>query len=470
MRTHEVGVGVIEPETYTDSYDVAPMSRALLRARRRRSPRFRPSYQGALAVVDAMAPAILVVLFPSTWPVTAMFALVMMATFGWLGLYRRRFTESVLDDLPSLGLGVTAGAAPASLIASTISADASWWSVVAWTALVVLLGRWAVYASSRTGWLVGEQRVLVVGSGDVARRAVQGVMEQPPSRMEFVGCIELKEEFDPPRLGNSQALRRVLEQNLVDCVVIAAPRVPEGDIVRCIRHCMPLDVEFYTVPAGSSMRRWRGPQVDRIGFLTVLPLTGGAQGEMARRAKRLVDVALASAALIIALPALILTAAAVRLEGGPKVIFRQVRIGHGGVPFVLYKFRSLAASEAESQTRWTVVDDPRIGPVGRFIRATSLDELPQLINVLRGDMSLVGPRPERPHFVEQFQQAIPDYAHRHRVLGGLTGDAAVRGLRGDTSIESRALVDNLYIDNWSLWEDVKILARTLGVVAGRRGR
>ena len=112
----------------------------------------------------------------------------------------------------------------------------------------------------------------------------------------------------------------------------------------------------------------------------------------------------------------------------------------------------------------------RIGPVGRFIRATSIDELPQLINVLRGDMSIVGPRPERPHFVEQFTATYPDYADRVRAPAGLTGEAAVRGLRGDTSIEHRALVDNLYIDNWSLWEDLKIIARTVGVVAGRRGR
>jgi lipopolysaccharide/colanic/teichoic acid biosynthesis glycosyltransferase len=140
-------------------------------------------------------------------------------------------------------------------------------------------------------------------------------------------------------------------------------------------------------------------------------------------------------------------------------------VGLGGREFTMFKFRSFTPiDDNESQTRWSVANDARMGPVGKLIRRTSLDELPQLFNVLRGDMSIVGPRPERPFFVEKFSDAIDSYADRHRVPAGLTGWAAVSGLRGDTSIEERAHYDNFYIDNWSLWLDLKIVLWTLPVL------
>jgi lipopolysaccharide/colanic/teichoic acid biosynthesis glycosyltransferase len=128
------------------------------------------------------------------------------------------------------------------------------------------------------------------------------------------------------------------------------------------------------------------------------------------------------------------------------------------------------STETESQTRWSVADDPRVGPVGRFMRRTSLDELPQLWNILRGDMTIVGPRPERPFFVDRFSADYPDYAMRHRVPVGLTGLAQVSGLRGDTPISDRARFDNYYIENWSLWLDVKVILRTVAEVVRGGGR
>ncbi|MEU8545231.1 sugar transferase, partial [Streptomyces sp. NPDC048717] len=161
-----------------------------------------------------------------------------------------------------------------------------------------------------------------------------------------------------------------------------------------------------------------------------------------------------------ALPVLLLCALAVRLSDGPGVLFRQERVGQHGRLFTLLKFRTLPADEAEAATRWSVAHDRRMSAAGQFLRKTSLDELPQLWNVLRGDMSLVGPRPERPHFVAQFSRVHAGYAARHRMPVGLTGLAQVHGLRGDTSIEDRCRFDNHYIDHWSLWQDVCILLRT----------
>ncbi|MEU8963879.1 sugar transferase, partial [Streptomyces sp. NPDC048491] len=166
-------------------------------------------------------------------------------------------------------------------------------------------------------------------------------------------------------------------------------------------------------------------------------------------------------ALLLASPVLAVCALVLRRSDGPGVLFRQERIGAGGRAFTLLKFRTLRPDTAhEAATRWNIADDTRMSRAGNFMRRTSLDELPQLWNVIRGDMSLVGPRPERPFFVAQFSQAHPGYAARHRMPVGLTGLAQVQGLRGDTSIEDRARYDNYYIDHWSLWQDLCILLRT----------
>ena len=178
-------------------------------------------------------------------------------------------------------------------------------------------------------------------------------------------------------------------------------------------------------------------------------------------AKRLLDVLITGPILLAASPVLLTCALTVRFCDGPGVLFRQERVGQNGRSFTLLKFRTLRpADDHESATRWNIADDLRMSPVGNFLRRTSLDELPQLWNVLRGDMSLVGPRPERPFFVANFSKTHPGYAARHRMPVGITGLAQVHGLRGDTSIEERSRFDNHYIDHWSLWHDVCILLRT----------
>lgn len=189
---------------------------------------------------------------------------------------------------------------------------------------------------------------------------------------------------------------------------------------------------------------------------------GPLPGPPGRRAKRALDAVAAGTALCFLAPVLAGCALAVRVADGPGVIFRQERIGLGGRPFTLLKFRTLRPSdEGEAATRWSIAHDLRLSGIGRLLRRTSLDELPQFWNVLRGDMSLVGPRPERPHFVRQFSAAYPGYQDRHRMPAGITGLAQIHGLRGDTSIADRARFDNHYIDSWSLWQDVTILVRTV---------
>jgi lipopolysaccharide/colanic/teichoic acid biosynthesis glycosyltransferase len=208
-------------------------------------------------------------------------------------------------------------------------------------------------------------------------------------------------------------------------------------------------------------RRDTSPMSDTATLqLAMLPTVAIPSVAVARATKRAMDVLGALVGLLLVLPILLIAAVAVRIEGGPGVIFRQTRVGQHGRHFTLYKLRSLKPETGEADVKWNIDHDSRLGRVGRFIRSTAIDELPQLLNVLLGDMSLVGPRPERPHFVEQFSTTVPGYAARHRVPVGLTGLAVIKGLRGDTSIADRAAVDNDYADNWSIGMDLAIIVRT----------
>lgn len=169
----------------------------------------------------------------------------------------------------------------------------------------------------------------------------------------------------------------------------------------------------------------------------------------------------ATLALMIFAPVMLLTDIAIIITMGRPVIYKQKRVGLDGKEFLMYKFRSMIVQDEESEMKeWSKEDDPRITPFGRFIRRTNIDELPQFVNVIKGEMSLVGPRPERPQFVEKFKLEIPRYDERHQVLPGITGWAQVKGYRGDTSLEKRIEHDMYYIENWTLGFDLKILKIT----------
>lgn len=177
--------------------------------------------------------------------------------------------------------------------------------------------------------------------------------------------------------------------------------------------------------------------------------------------KRAMDVVGSVCGIVVLSPVLLLLAALVKISSPGPVIFKQERVGLHSKPFYMYKFRSMEQqSEEEEKKAWTVRDDPRVTGIGKFMRRTSLDELPQLFNILKGDMSLVGPRPERPLFVERFREEIPRYMVKHQVRPGLTGWAQVNGFRGDTSIKKRIDCDIYYIENWTIGFDIKIIFLT----------
>ncbi|MFE9120810.1 exopolysaccharide biosynthesis polyprenyl glycosylphosphotransferase [Streptomyces sp. NPDC007172] len=304
---------------------------------------------------------------------------------------------------------------------------------------------------------------LVVGPAASAARVTAALARRSGGGIRPVGVVvppaEASVEAGVPVLRSLEEVQRAVIQNGVqDCLFTYAPEsstpVPPAFLEGMGCTLWQLD----TRAPGQSVP---GRQADELAAFPCQPLTSAPASVPGLFFKRVADLALTLPALLLAAPVLAVCALVLRRSDGPGVLFRQERIGAGGRAFTLLKFRTLRPDTAhEAATRWNIADDTRMSRAGNFMRRTSLDELPQLWNVIRGDMSLVGPRPERPFFVAQFSQAHPGYAARHRMPVGLTGLAQVQGLRGDTSIEDRARYDNYYIDHWSLWQDLCILLRT----------
>ena len=252
-----------------------------------------------------------------------------------------------------------------------------------------------------------------------------------------------------------------MQEHKVDLVVLTLP-FERLDLVKTItERLVNLTVDLQFVPDLLELHTSRLRLTDLAG-IPFISVRETALSGADRIVKRTFDLVCSAAALLVLSPLLAIIAGLVKLSSPGPVFYRQGRVGRDGRQFQMLKFRSMR-SDAEARTGpvWTVENDPRVTGLGRFLRRFSLDELPQLWNVLRGDMSLVGPRPERQVFVEKFSQELPRYFERHRVRSGLTGWAQVHGLRGNTSVEERTLYDLHYVENWSLALDVKIILMTI---------
>ncbi|MEU2349079.1 sugar transferase [Modestobacter sp. NPDC049651] len=405
-------------------------------------------------------------------------ALLFLLMVSGSGRYRARLHLSVLDELPALMTKLlTAGAVVATVIALRHQQAAVQVFLVD-TALAigaVILGR--VLSSQLILWSrrrkVTSHPTVLIGGGLTAAELAQILDRHTRYGLRVVGYVDEGvgvAEAVVPRLGGAAELDGVVREVGADVLLVADGAFSEHDLLDMVRtpSCLPCDL--LVVPRLHHFHTQTGLG-DHIGSIPIMRIRTPNLTGLAWGVKRAFDVVVVSVLLVVLAPVLVLCALAVRVEGGPGIIFRQPRVGRNGQVFDCLKFRSLRPRDGEeSATHWSICDDPRVGPVGRFLRRTSFDELPQLWNILRGDMTLVGPRPERPYFVEQFSATYHRYAHRHRVRAGLTGFAQVSGLRGDTPIADRARYDNYYIENWSLWLDIKILLRTVSEVVFFRGR
>lgn len=312
---------------------------------------------------------------------------------------------------------------------------------------------------------VGRDRVLVVGSGDPAQAIVQKIQWSPYLGYELVGVVsdnaEHHEITGTTILGASSDLAEIIDTHEVDEVIVALPEgSSRSEIVRIVNMCHRGSVAIKIFPDVFEFIT-TGVTIDDLGGVPLLTVRDIKLSGWKRSLKRALDIAGATVGLVMFSPVLMLFAMLIRVESPGPVFYCQERMGLDGRPFKMIKFRSMREDAEKDGPGWTTKDDPRRTLLGAWLREYDIDEIPQLINVLLGDMSLVGPRPERPVYVEKFRQSIPRYMDRHREKAGMTGWAQVNGLRGDTSIAERTKYDLWYIENWSLWLDIKIIVRTI---------
>ena len=310
------------------------------------------------------------------------------------------------------------------------------------------------------------QRVVLVGWSPDARQLAQAMTQDGRHPYQVAGWLATRPTDNPsdvagcPCIGAVSQLEDLLRLQHIDIVIVTDLDLPTEDLLRVSSLCERLYVQFKIVPSFFRVfvTNLRMQTISGVPVLGVETLR--VTGIINAGAKRLMDILGACVGLALSLPVMAILAALIRRESPGPVIYRQTRTGRNGIPFTIYKLRSMRVDAESAGAQWAVVGDPRRLRIGAFMREWNLDELPQFWNVLSGDMSLVGPRPERPELIEKFEKTIPHYNPRHVVRPGLTGWAQVNGLRGNTSLVDRIKYDLYYIENWSLWFDVQILALT----------
>ncbi len=308
-----------------------------------------------------------------------------------------------------------------------------------------------------------QRYAIVVGGGEPAAEVLRVLRRRVDVGIRVLGLLSDKAEapaIDAPRLGGLEEIRAVLDRQQVDIVFIALPHSEYPRLTAVLNEIGDDPVTIHFVPDVFGLASLRGgvEEFESIPFIHLResPLYGWN-----RVAKRVLDLVVGGGALVLAAPAMLAIATALKLVSSGPVLYRQERMGLDGQRFQMLKFRTMRVdAERETGPVWARPDDSRRTRLGTFLRRWSLDELPQLWNVLRGEMSLVGPRPERPSFVEEFRRRVPGYMLRHKMKAGITGWAQINGWRGQTSIEKRIEYDLYYIERWSLGFDLKILLLT----------
>ena len=325
-----------------------------------------------------------------------------------------------------------------------------------------------------TRWMISgkaQRRALIVGTTPVALRLAARFRTYKDMGYHLVGFVTLGEDSigrrvgGVPILGSKDDLRRIIRDNQVEEVFVAQTDVPNDAFFQLFIDSEKEWARVNFIPSLVEMMRSQ-IHYDEVAGVPIYSIRETPLQGTNALIKRVFDFVLSGLGLLFLSPVLLMIAFLVRRSSPGPALYKQTRLGLDGREFKIYKFRTMPVDAERDGPKWGTQEDPRSTPVGRFLRRWNLDELPQLWNVLRGDMSLVGPRPERPWYVDNFREVIPRYSSRHYVKTGVTGWAQVHGLRGDTSIQQRLRYDLYYIENWSLWLDIKILIMTF--VTGRR--
>jgi Undecaprenyl-phosphate glucose phosphotransferase len=319
--------------------------------------------------------------------------------------------------------------------------------------VALAFGRSAVRKINR--WYLRHKKTLgqavVVGSGHVAERMANLIRERGDWALTLHSHLQVDQ---------LPALQELLRKGEID-VVFLAPSAHQTGVLHSIYEVLGNTLADVFVIPDFEAPDFLAPRIMQLDSLPAIILNGSNLDSYGRILKRAFDITFATLALIALSPIFLLCALAVRLSSPGPIFYKQLRMGLDGRTFQCLKFRGMRVdAETQSGPVWASKDDDRVTRIGSFLRKTSLDEIPQFFNVLRGEMSIVGPRPERPYFVDQFRNNLPGYMLRHKVKAGITGWAQINGWRGNTSLEKRIECDLWYIQNWSLWLDFKICALT----------
>jgi exopolysaccharide biosynthesis polyprenyl glycosylphosphotransferase len=310
---------------------------------------------------------------------------------------------------------------------------------------------------------VGRDNVLIVGSGEVARTIAEKIRWSPHLGYNIIGAVNGHSGHaagDVPIIGSTDEIPELIDTYEIDEVIIALPEASHRELVQLVSKCQRGKVNIKVYPDIFAYMTG-GMTVDDLNGMPMLSVRDVALRGWKLSLKRAMDIVGSLIGLVMLSPWMAITAILIKLESPGPVFFCQERMGLDGHPFPMIKFRSMRDDAEKYGPGWTTEDDPRVTRIGTFMRKTNWDEIPQLINVFYGQMSLVGPRPEQTYYVQKFREVIPRYMERHREKAGMTGWAQVNGMRGDTSILERTKYDLWYVENWSLWLDIKIVLRTL---------
>ncbi|NNF03081.1 MAG: undecaprenyl-phosphate glucose phosphotransferase [Rhodothermales bacterium] len=410
---------------------------------------------------------------PSAYLSLIPWVLILSMTVFWAsGLYvpdrAQRLSSLVWSVARAIGLGVLAVAAALSFYRELSFSRLHLILFGAYMPVMLVGIRAVLYSWLRRRRRQGsfKRRVLIVGAGDVGQRLKRSFEEYPWMGFDLIGYVDDHKQDRPDVLGGIDGIGPLLDRHEsegrpVDYIYVALPitamerieKVLNEASTRLAHVCLVPDVFQFDI---------LNSRISDIGGLPVIHLIDETPLDFRRGVKRILDVIFSLFVLILLSPLLVAIAVAVKVSSPGPVFYRQERMGLNGHTFEILKFRSMPVNaERETGAVWAKPGEQRATRIGSFLRRTSLDELPQFFNVLRGDMSVVGPRPERPVFIEQFRDQVPRYMLRHKMKAGITGWAQVHGWRGDTSIEKRIEFDLYYIQHWSLKLDLKIMLMTV---------
>lgn len=403
-------------------------------------------------------------------------------TFYFSRLYNIKRGASRVDEFYKIAAAVSMGTVLSLALNSFILGDdfvysrqmllIGWLLAIAFVTLGRLLFSWGIGELRKHG--VGRARVLVIGTGPTAYTVAARLEWHRTLGFKVVGMVDYTyDETQPgrhigkvPVVGNLNDLVGIIRRENVDEVIVALQGASDRDLRDILGLIKDEAVSVKVYPDAFQLMTQYEVSVGELSGLPLLSVRDVALRGWNRRVKRAFDIVFSAAVLVVSSPALLLIALAVKLSSPGPVFFIQERVGLDNKPFKLVKFRSMRIDT--NPTGWTTANDPRRTAIGSFIRRFSLDELPQFFNVLIGEMSVVGPRPEQPEYVKEFAERIDSYLRRHREKAGITGWAQVNGFRGDSSIEMRTALDLYYVENWSVLFDLKIIVRTL--IAMFRGK